>query len=385
MSLIVFAMLLAAHALDSADRTILTNDRPEFPVGLARDMKLLEQVNQVAIKDPLAVPALAEESAKRGDLLPIPSGTKARSIATDKLRGPMFKEIVQVEITEGDHKGVRGWVCDDALMTEKQFADFKKAGAGNAEHTGFKPLYRDPAAGEKAYLAPQSTMFGMVRSLIRLAAVNDSSWDVFQQWQGATESTRDAVLKRLEGKKAIFFTGVNTEVNVQKVFPEKMVNGIYPVQVEITSGQFRGRVGWAPVTVVSPVPGKRAKPASDQTDKSKAELQATIEHRKKRRQSAQARNDAQTAQLAAEQKEGKTQLQTQMQLQMLQQQAALAESRLAGQAALNDQLARTLRQRQLSDSYKNGGGVVYGPNGAMTMDEFLRSQNNNPNNDQNSP
>ena len=41
-------------------------------------------------------------------------------------------------------------------------------------------------------------------------------------------------------------------------------------------------------------------------------------------------------------------------------------------------MARTLRQRQLSDSYRNGGGVVFGPNGAMTMDEWLRSNNNNP-------
>jgi hypothetical protein len=81
------------------------------------------------------------------------------------------------------------------------------------------------------------------------AADNDSASAVFQEWQGATESSRDAVLARLEKKKAIFFTTVNTEVKVQKVFPETLINGIYPVQVELLNGPFKGKVGWVPVTV----------------------------------------------------------------------------------------------------------------------------------------
>ena len=159
-----------------------------------------------------------------------------------------------------------------------------------------------------------------------------------------------------------------------------MINGIYPVQVELLSGQFKGRVGWAPVTVVSPVPGKRAKPTPGRADKGNEEIQKTIARRKKRSQLAQARNNAQAAldagpEQARDPEARRDQLQAQLQLQMLQQQAAIAESQLASQAQLNQQLARTLRQRQLSDSYRNGGGVVFGQTGAMTMDEYLRSLN----------
>jgi hypothetical protein len=381
MSPLVLALLLAAQAADSPIRSTLSNDRPQFPIGLAKDMKLLEAVNQAAIRDPLGVAGFMEQAAKRGELLAIPSGTKAKRLSTQKLRGPMFKEIVQVEVTQGTQKGLRGWVCSKALLSDAEFAAIGAPGEDRkADEPAYKPLYRDPIPGEKAYLAPQPTMFGMVSSLIRLGVADDSAWAVFQEWQGAAESSRDAVIKALERKKAIFYTTVNTEAKVQKVFPEKLVNGIYPVQVELLSGQFKGRVGWVTVAVVSPVPGARAKPAPGQADRGKAELQTTIERRKNRRQRAQSLNDFPSEPTAKAEKEGdqparQEQMRAQLQLQMLQQQAALAEAQFANQAQLNQQLARTLRQRQLAESYRNGGGVVYGPNGAMTMDEFLRSQN----------
>jgi len=368
-------LLLAAQTADSSIQSTLSNDRPQFPIGLTKEMKLLEEVNQAAIRDPLGVAGFMEQAAQRGELLAIPSGTKAKPLSTHKLRGPMFKEIVEVEITQGTQKGLRGWVCAKSLLSDEQFAAIGAAGEGRkAEEPAYKPLYRDPIAGEKAYLAPQPTMFSMVRSLIRLAVADDSASAVFQEWQGAAESSRDAVLKLLEKKKAIFFTTVNTEVKVQKVFPEKMINGIYPVQVELVSGQFKGKVGWVPVTVVSPVPGKRAKPALDQADKGKQELQTTIERRNNRRQRTQSLENSLKAEQEGEQKRGQEQLQAQLKLQMLQQQAAVAESRLANQDQLNQQLTRSLRQQQLWDSYRNGGGVVYGPNGTMTMEEYLRSQ-----------
>ena len=67
---------------DAPIRTTLSNDRPEFPIGFAKDRQLLEDVNQAAIKDPIRVGGLMEQAAKQGDLVPIPSGTKAKPLAT---------------------------------------------------------------------------------------------------------------------------------------------------------------------------------------------------------------------------------------------------------------------------------------------------------------
>ncbi|MFI5457770.1 MAG: hypothetical protein ACHRXM_20195 [Isosphaerales bacterium] len=376
MSPLVLAFLLAVQAPDSPTRSTLSNDHPQFPIGLAKDMKLLEQVNEAAIKDPLAVAGFMEQAVKRGELLAIPSGTRAKSLSTQKLRGPVFKEIVQVEVSQGTQKGLRGWVCSKSLVSDEEFAALGAAGEGKkAEQAEYRPLYRDPIPGEKAYLAPQPTMFGVVRSLIRLVVADDSAPAVFQEWQGAPESSRDAVVKRLEAKKAIFFTTLNTEVKVQKVFPEQLINRIYPVQVELLSGQFKGKVGWVSVTRVSPVPGKATKPAAVKADRGKEELQATIERRKNRRQRAQS---VENSLKAEEQQRRQEQLHAQVQLQTLQREAAVGEAQIANQQAQTQayqQMARALRQQQLQESYRNGGGVVYGPNGAMTMDEFLRSRN----------
>jgi hypothetical protein len=38
-------------------------------------------------------------------------------------------------------------------------------------------------------------------------------------------------------------------------------------------------------------------------------------------------------------------------------------------------MSQNLRQQQVRDAYNNGEGVVYSPNGAMTMDEYLRNRN----------
>jgi hypothetical protein len=43
------------------------------------------------------------------------------------------------------------------------------------------------------------------------------------------------------------------------------------------SGQFKGKIGWAPVTVVSPVPGTSHKTAQTGAEKGKTEIQRTIE------------------------------------------------------------------------------------------------------------
>ena len=119
-------------------------------------------------------------------------------------------------------------------MTDDEYAAIGASRKGpKAEEQAYQPLYRDPMPGEKVYLAPQPTMFGMVRSLTRLYPADDSASAVFKEWHEATDSTRDAVLKRLESKKAIFYTPLNTEAKVQKVFPDKMVRGIYPVEVEL--------------------------------------------------------------------------------------------------------------------------------------------------------
>ena len=111
MSPLVLAFLLAAQAPNAPVKSTLSNDRPEFPIGLAKDRQLLEDVNQVAIKDPLRVTSLMEQAAKRGDLVPIPSGTKAKTLSSHKLRGPIFKEVAEVEITDGAHKGLHGWAA----------------------------------------------------------------------------------------------------------------------------------------------------------------------------------------------------------------------------------------------------------------------------------
>ena len=184
-------------------------------------------------------------------------------------------------------------VCSNALISGKVFAALKTEGEGKKyEDSGCKPRYRDPIAGEKANLAPQPTMFGMVRSLMRLAVADASVAAVFQEWQGAADSSKDVILKRLEGKRSILFSTFNTEVKVQKVFPEKLINGMYPVPVELLSGPFKGTVGWVPVTVVSPVLGKPAKVAAGEAERRKAENQKTIDRRKKRSQRVVARNDS---------------------------------------------------------------------------------------------
>ena len=160
---------------------------------------------------------------------------------------------------------------------------------GKAEQQKYQPLYRDPMPGEKVYMAPQRTMFGMASSLTRVYAADDSASAVFREWHEATGPTRDSVLKRLERKKAIFYTLFNTEARVQKVFPDQMVGGIYPVQVELLTGPLKGTVAWANVANVSPVPGIRPKEDPVEAEKHKAELQATIDRRKNRRQKQQAR------------------------------------------------------------------------------------------------
>jgi hypothetical protein len=386
MSVLILAFLVAAQVPDAPIRNTLSNDAPKFPIGLSKDRQLLEDVNQFAIKDPLGVQDFMFKAQTKGEYLAIPSGTKAKLLANHKLRGPLFKEIVQVEVTDGTQKGVRGWVCSASLMTDQEFAALDTSdGRTKLQQSAYKPLYRDPAAGENAFLAPQPTMFGMVRTLIRLAVADEKAWDVFQEWQGAGESTRDAVIKRLEHKKSIFFTTVNTEVKVQKVFPEKLVNGIYPVQVELLSGQFKGQVGWAPVTVVSPVPGTSVKTAHAQAEKGKAEIQKTIELRKQRRQQrskSQAQQESEIAAVIAREREQvrrDAQVQGQLRLQMLHQQGALAEAQAANMHAnAYLQFSQALRQQQLQDSYRNGVGVAYGPNGPVPGDEYLRSQGGSP-------
>jgi hypothetical protein len=379
MSPLILAFLLAAQAPNTPIKSTLSNDRPEFPIGLAKDRQLLEDANLAAIKDPLRVAGLMEQAAKRGDLVPIPSGTKAKPLSTHKLRGPMFKELAEVEISDGANKGLHGWVCSKALMSDDEYAATAASEKGEkAEQQKYQPLYRDPMPGEKVYLAAQPTMFGMVRSLTRLYAADDSASPVFREWHEATDSTRDSVLKRLERKKAIFYTLFNTEAKVQKVFPDQMVGGIYPVQVELLSGPLKGTVAWVNVANASPVPGTRPKEDALEAEKHRAETQATIDRRKNRRQKQQARANSPMDTVATTGNAGapqpnQDQLRAQMQLQMLQQQAALSEAQLANQSLLYQQMSRSLRQQQLAESYRNGGGVVYGPNGAMSMDEFLRN------------
>jgi hypothetical protein len=384
MSPLILAFVLAAQTPDAPHHSILSNDRPQFPIGLFKEMKLLEDVNLAAIKDPLRVDEFMEHAAKQGGLLEVPSGTKAKQLATHKLRGPMFKEIIQAEVTEGDQKGLRGWVSWKTLMSEEEFAAVKAGGkAHESERSEYTPLYRDPLPGETAYLAHQPTMFGMPHSLIRLAVADDRAAAVFQEWQGAPDSSSNTVLKMLENKKLVFFTAFNTEVKVQKVFPAQLVHGIYPVQVELLSGQFKGKVGWAPVTVVSPVPDTDHKTAQTAAEKGKTEIERTIEKRNQRRNQmlkTQAKQNADIAANVAKEREQQArdqQIQAQLRLQMLQQQGALAEARAAdARADAYQQLSQTLRQQQLREAYRSGGGVAYTPNGPVPMDEFLRNQSN---------
>jgi hypothetical protein len=157
------------------------------------------------------------------------------------------------------------------------------------------------------------------------------------------------------------------------------------VQVELLSGQFKGQVGWAPVTVVSPVPGTSVKTAHAQAEKGKAEIQKTIELRKQRRQQrskSQAQQESEIAAVIAREREQvrrDAQVQGQLRLQMLHQLGALAEAQAANMHAnAYLQFSQALRQQQLQDSYRNGVGVAYGPNGPVPGDEYLRSQGGSP-------
>src|SRR6185312_16136746 len=168
------------------------NDRPQFPIGLTNDFEFLEKVNLASINEPEGVEVLMEKAARQGILVAVSSGTKAKKVSVRTLRGPLFKEVVEVEIAEGPQAGLKGWVTSETLMTDPEFAARKQAKeGGEAGASKYKPLYRDPVAGEKAYLAPQPTMLGMVRHLIRVATFDNSVADVFREWQGASESTRD--------------------------------------------------------------------------------------------------------------------------------------------------------------------------------------------------
>jgi hypothetical protein len=265
-------------------------------------------------------------------------------------------------------------------VTDAQYAKIAAAGEGKkAEETTFKPLFRDPIPGEKAYLAPQPTMFDPASSLMRLAVADASAPAVFQEWQGATETSRNAVLRVLESKKAIFVSPLNTEVKVQKVFPEKLINGIYPVQVELASGVFKGKVGWVPVTVVSPVPGLSGKPAEVEAEEHRAERQKTIDRRNQKHQQRLNYQATVSAELAAkaqkerEQQRLDFQVQSQLQLQMLHQQAAVSEARAANaRANAYQQMAQSIRQHQIQDAWTNGSGVMFGPGGAMGTVESFR-------------
>lgn len=316
-----------------------------------------------------------EEAAKKQTLTAIPSGTKAKSLATKTLRGPLFKGIIKVEISDGPNARMQGWVTSESLMTGQEFQARKSAKAdAEAPAAKYKPLYRDPALGEKAYLAPQPTMLGMIRHLIRVARADDSAESVFKEWQGATEATRDAILKTLESKKAIFFTTVNTEVKVQKVFPEQMINDIYPVQVEILTGPLKGRIGWVPVTVVSPIPGRAGKPPGGESKRT-ADLQKTIDRRKQKAQArakAKAAENAKTVVIDAAEQQNQAANQAEVQMQILRQQAAIAEAQAA--TRLDQELTKAIRERRLRDAQLNGNGVYYTPNGPMTVDEYLRSR-----------
>ena len=72
MSALILAFVLAAQRTDAPIRSTLSNDRPQFPIGLVKEMKLLEDVNLAAIKDPLRVGEFMEHSAKQGALLACP-------------------------------------------------------------------------------------------------------------------------------------------------------------------------------------------------------------------------------------------------------------------------------------------------------------------------
>lgn len=380
MNSLVLCLVIVAQGPSNAARDTLSNDRPEYPIGLTREESFLETVNQASIQNPEGIGALMEQAARQQALLPIPSGTKAKSLATKKLRGPLFKEVFQVEITDGPQTGVRGWVTSESFMTAQEYAARK--GAKDRPDAGvakYKPLYRDPAPGENAYLAPQPTMLGMVRNLIRVARADESAASVFKEWQGATESTRDAILKTLESKKAIFFTTVNTEVKVQKVFPEQLIHDIYPVQVEILTGPFKGRLGWVPVTVVSPIPGRAGKPAGAQESTRTADIQKTIDRRKQKAQArakAKAAENAKVVVIEAAEQQNQAASQAEVQLQILRQQAAIAEAQAT--TRLDQELTKAIRERRLRDAQLNGNGVYYTPSGPMTVDEYLRSRQGQP-------
>lgn len=382
MTALFLSLIMMVQGTEPGARDTLSNDRPQFPIGLAKDHEFLEKVNQASINEPAGVGSLMETAAKEGSLIALPSGTRAKQVSARTLRGPIFKEIIQVEILEGPQAGLKGWVTSETLMTGAESAERKRAKEGGETGASkYKPLYRDPAAGEKAFLAPQPTMLGMVRHLIRVANVDESVAAVFKEWQGAPESARDAILKSLESKKAIFFTTVNTEVQVQKVFPDQRINDIYPVQVEIRTGPFKGRIGWVPVTVVSPIPGKAGKVGQAQASTRSEEIQKTLERRGaiKKKQAlnrAQTREEqrAKAASDLAEQQRGQALSQSELQLQLIRQQAAIAEAQAASQTVLNQELIRAIRERRLRDAQLNGNGVYYGPNGPMTLDEFLRSR-----------
>jgi hypothetical protein len=58
---------------------------------------------------------------------------------------------------------------------------------------------------------------------------------------------------------------------------------------------------------------------------------------------------------------------------MIQQQGAIAEAQAANaRAAAYQQLSETIRFQQMMDAYRNGSGVIYGPNGTILMRETLR-------------
>lgn len=373
MTILVF-LGLVAQGPAAPPRDTLGNDRPQFPIGLARDLGVLREANQAATRDPRAVEGFLVDAAKRGALVPIPSGTRAKSLASDRLRGPMFKEVVEVEVSDGPHKGLRGWVCGGALTTSEEYRARCAAGDRPGEGGKYAPLYSDPVPGDRAYLAPQPTMIGMVRHFIRFAADGPNVAAVFQEWQESKDETREAVLKRLEGKKAVLLTALNTEVKVRKVFPDRLVEGIYPVEVEILGGQHRGKVGWVPVSVVSAAPGK-AEPgkAEKSAEERRAEAEQKSAERKAKQSAKQAANQAraQAEAKAMAQAEAKAerdraaylaeeQVRSQIQLQMLRGQAAIAEAQAATeQARAYQMMAQSYRDRIYRDALINGSGPYY--------------------------
>ena len=289
----LIALVLSFSAQDTG--SVLSDDGAKQPIGVATDIRFYEQLNSeyLAMKPNISDLMNILATAKReGRCVEVPSGTKAQKIGETRLRGPLHKRLLRVAVTEGPKQGLKGWVDDTYLISGEEFARRKKEFEAVKELPFVGHLtFLDPKPGEEAYLCrqPPFNVPGPFGDVARTIYVTAPDFPTYKEWYSAPPNFLEddpkagALEKKLLREKKLFITLVNTKLLVRQIFPDKEIESGYPVEVQILDGTHKGRVVWVAAYSVSWVPYKKGKGAEGVSSRRQAELQTTLDKRRKAR------------------------------------------------------------------------------------------------------